>query len=258
MKSLYSFFLLILLTFILILSGCSQTTEYQENIRNLEDKVSKLEVEKEDLLKQIEKLKSEKALGGNEIVVQKSEIEYTFDDARHNLFDALYYNDQYYVPISFFPSLYKKELQVIDKKVYIGGQNILNEGLKLKDSFVSSQFTRSEFHRIAGKPLTSEQFKDECHFVDAIVDYYDGLTINYNKDEDDKLMWVTIEKPIFTTHRGITVGSTIKELYNSYGRPDANNNGKYISYGDQASFIYFEIEDGKVKKMRIQYAGIDC
>jgi hypothetical protein len=249
--------LLILLSFMLILTGCSSATESQENIRYLEGKISTLEAEKKDLLKQVDKLKYEKTLEENQIVVNKSEIKYTFDDARYSLFNAFFYNEEYYLPVSFFPKLLKKEFQVINNEIFIGGTGILNEGIKLTDSFLTSKFNRSEFQNIAGKPFTSEQYKDECHVVEAVIDYYDGMTIQYNKDEDDKVMWLTMEKPIFAIHRGIKIGSTINELKNAYGSPD-NKNGDFISYGDQATFILFEIEDGKVKKIHMQYAGSDC
>jgi hypothetical protein len=246
----------IILVILLILTGCNKTKEYEETIRDLETKVSTIKAEKEDLLKQIDQHKFENRLDINQIVVNKTDMRYLIDYTLRffpDEFFTFFYDEEYYVPISFLTRELGKDLRISNDVIFINHQGIPKEGIKRTDSFLNSTFTRSDFQNIAGRPLTSEEYVDECTGVHMVTDYYDGITVYYGKNEDVVVFWFEMDKPIFATHRGITIGSKVEELEDAYGTGDKIRN--IIYYGEKHAFIGFEIEDGKVKKITASFDG---
>lgn len=218
-----------------------------------------MEAEKDELLKQVEQLKVESRLKKNQIIVNKKDMRYLIDYTRrdlHNDFFTLFYDEEYYVPISFLTYELGKDFRISMDVIFINEKGIPREGFKRIDSFLPSTFTRSEFQKNAGKPLSSEEYEDQCTGVHMVTDYYDGITIYFGKTEEGpKVFWFKMDKPIFATNRGVTIGSTVEELEGAYGT--GGKMGNTIFYGEKSKYICFVIEEGKVKEIIASYDA-DC
>lgn len=116
-----------------------------------------------------------------------------------------------------------------------------------------------------GKPTSEEIKYVNAHFGRLPLYHleYGGVSFDttyrywyHNASEGEHISRITITNRDATTARGITVGDTLKEVYNAYGRPtyiDSDNVWLYgIMYPDGFNGIYFYNDRYKVKEIKIE------
>lgn len=125
-----------------------------------------------------------------------------------------------------------------------------------------------DIHGILGDPI-SEEIKELGAGSDTFTGSfektlkYDGLEmLLFSPKQNGKSFWVLsmqTTSPKYSTTRHVTVGDSLQQLQESYphieiakdGRTDPNNCAYEIA--DNESFLWFEIEDGIIKEIKIYY-----
>lgn len=78
-------------------------------------------------------------------------------------------------------------------------------------------------------------------------------------DGEDTICQIETTSPLFSTPRGITIGSTLEDVEKAYGTDCVTDGDNHYYFAGEPSFsdtphIYFTIEDGKVTLMSIYSA----
>ena len=87
----------------------------------------------------------------------------------------------------------------------------------------------------------------DCGGIGVQMKYtYDDITVNTLKEEDgEKIHKISFVNDIASTPKGISIGSTEKEVRDAYGEPSSSENGKLI-YKSGDLELEFTIKDGSV------------
>lgn len=241
---------LVLIPFLLML-GC---TNDQDVIQQLEKEIDHLEAVINELSTENRLLKSNTKPESNTFFIEKKDmkylIEYEYRSFPSNLYTLMYENE-YYVPISFIAKELGERLNIMDDSVIVIGDTITSEGLVRTDYFLNSRFERIQFQKVLGMANKTESNYDPCLQGDITTDYYDGLTVAYEYDQElmiYKVLSLQLDESILTTSRGITVGSTLNEVQLKYGIGRKVDENK-VSYGT----ITFEFKENKVTKIIVTY-----
>lgn len=155
---------------------------------------------------------------------------------------SLLYNDDIYVPVSFLVSELGRTVQENDNWINIG-DNVLNEGfLPNKEIIINEYSDPDTYEELFGKPNAVKTYINECTGNQESKYEYDGVILITGRS-------IEITKPVLTTLRGITIGSTKEDVEKAYGtRALYDSTEDHWIYGSYKNGLYFEFENGKVIK----------
>jgi len=209
----HSFILILILLF---LTGCTsnENTKLKDEIKSLKEENKQIQ----NTNKQLE-----------DVIKEKQNTILELEQKQSSLKDLL---DQY-VSASF-----KNQFNILDEGFFI------NPELTFRD-----ELSFGKVKRIMGEPKKVNEYIEEAHCGCQETELtYEDASFTF---QGELLKWFTIENADLVTQRGISVGSSKKQVIEAYGENFFANKDS-IQYGEKTG-ISFSFKDEIVNKISIWY-----
>ena len=208
----------------------SEIAALKEENNNLIEDVTKITNEKKELFnenKALEKQQEELEkieLKNNELIVKKRNVEmYIIDGIYVKIPDELPlldFNDEIYIPAKHVADFFGEEYMMGENSLYIPGSPY-SEDLVLTENLIKLEnLTFDSIKALLGEPKSINEYINEAHGggTEIKVRYDSSEFVFIKHDNTTEIKNFQIYEPIFSTQRGITVGSSKREVEEKYGK----------------------------------------
>lgn len=237
----YSTFIVI--TIMLIVLGCEDSSELSirnENVK-LSEKIEQLEdslVAKEN---QMRDLKQERNELYDELIYIKNNMEeqiQQIEDENIGLIKEL-----------------RREVKLLESELI--NINVFEENLFIASGVLApDRVSIKKIKELLGEPKEINESVNVAHSGLKVISLiYENAIFTFEiLEEKDLIKWITLKDSLFTTQRGISVGSTQEMVIKEYGNESYNfyQDNNIISYGEKTG-ITFDINNGIVNEIHIWF-----
>lgn len=135
-------------------------------------------------------------------------------------------------------SVFETELNILDEGFYLNAERAIRDELSIQ-----------KIIKMFGEPKSMDEYVEEAHCgCQETKLTYENASFTF---QGELLKWFTIKNPDIVTQRGISVGSTKKQVMEAYGENFLINQDG-IQYGEKTG-ISFTIKEDIVSEISIWY-----